>query len=299
MIRTLITGAAGFTGAYLAPLLASRGHEVHGLFHGDEPKDVSDLDRLYACDITDRGAVQSVVDEIQPQHVVHLAAIAYVQHQDVEQMYLANVVGTRNLLDALAGLVQTPRSVIIASSANVYGNSKRGILREDEPFAPANDYAVTKVATEFVASIYSARLPLIIVRPFNYTGRGQSFDFVVPKIVRNARERNPELELGNIDVARDFSDVRTVVDAYARLLEAPEAIGETFNVSSGSAISLKELLSLVGRLSGHHPAVAVNSNLVRKNDVRSLCGCSDKLREIIGPLKQIPIEETLRWMLED
>jgi len=299
MIRTLITGAAGFTGAYLAPLLASRGHEVHGLFHGDEPKDISGLDRLYACDITDRGAVQSVVDEIQPQHVVHLAAIAYVEHQDVEQMYLANVCGTRNLLDALAGLVQTPRSVIIASSANVYGNSKRGILREDDPFAQANDYAVTKVATEFVASIYSARLPLIIVRPFNYTGRGQSFDFVVPKIVRNARERNPELELGNIDVARDFSDVRTVVDAYARLLEAPEAIGETFNVSSGSAISLKELLSLVGRLSGHHPAVAVNSNLVRKNDVRSLCGCSDKLREIIGPLKQIPIEETLRWMLED
>jgi len=299
MIRTLITGAAGFTGAYLAPLLASRGHEVHGLVHGDEAQSVPGVDRLHSCDITDMDAVQSAAEDIQPHHVVHLAAIANVAHQDVEQMYLANVVGTRNLLDALAGLVEPPQSVLIASSANVYGNSERGILREDDPYTPANDYAVTKVATEYVASIYSTRLPLIIVRPFNYTGRGQSVDFVVPKIVRNARDRKPELELGNIDIARDFSDVRTVVDAYARLLGAPKAIGETFNVSSGSAISLQELLSLVGRLSGHHPAVTVNPNFVRKNDVRSLCGNSEKLREVIGPLKQIPMEETLRWMLED
>ena len=130
MIRTLITGAAGFTGAYLAPLLASRGHEVHGLVHGDEAQCVPHVDRLHSCDITVRNAVQSAVEDIQPHHVVHLAAIANVAHQDVEQMYLANVVGTRNLLDALAGLVEPPQSVLIASSANVYGNSERGIFEK-------------------------------------------------------------------------------------------------------------------------------------------------------------------------
>src|SRR5437868_12724387 len=128
MVRTLITGAAGFTGRYLASALADRGHEVHGLVHGGAPQHIPGVTLVHAGDISDNRTVQSVIDEIRPQHVVHLAAVSFVGHLDVQQMYLVNVVGSRNLLGALTCLAEPPKSVLIVSSANVYGNSRKGLL---------------------------------------------------------------------------------------------------------------------------------------------------------------------------
>src|SRR4051812_18698313 len=130
MTRTLITGAGGFTGRYLSFLLAEQGHEVHGLVHTAGP-DVPGASRLYEADLADLSAVQRVVDDVQPDHVVHLAAIAFVAHRDVEQMYRSNVVGTRQLLEAVSRLKRSPRSIVVASSANVYGNAREGVLKED------------------------------------------------------------------------------------------------------------------------------------------------------------------------
>ena len=296
--RTFITGAASFTGHYLAPLLAELGHEVHGLIHDSDDAEVPGVSMMHKGDLTDLGRIRSIVDEVRPDHVVHLAAISYVAHSDVEQMYRANVIGTRQLLEALASLSDGPRSVLLASSANVYGNRRDGVFDETISLAPGNDYGVTKVSMEYVASLYCQRLPIIVVRPFNYTGRGQSTEFIIPKIVAHAREAKPTIELGNIEIARDFSDVRTVIDAYARLLSAPRAIGGTYNVCSGRAVSLVEVLDLVAELSGHRLNVSVNPALVRSNEVRYLCGSPAKLESIIGSLKSIPLEETLRWMLE-
>jgi nucleoside-diphosphate-sugar epimerase len=107
------------------------------------------------------------------------------------------------------------------------------------------------------------------------------------------------IELGNLDVARDFSDVRMIADAYARLLFQQSAIGGTFNVCSGRAIALRNVLELVMSLSGHRFEVKVNSNLVRSNEVRSLHGSRAKLEGVIGSLMSIPIEDTLQWMLDD
>jgi nucleoside-diphosphate-sugar epimerase len=213
-------------------------------------------------------------------------------------MYRGNVVGTRNLLDALASASTPPDAVLLASSANVYGNARAGTLDETVPPAPANDYGVTKAAAELIAAIYSKRLPLIVVRPFNYTGRGQSEQFLIPKIVSHARRRMEEIELGNLDVARDFSDVRGVVDAYARLLEAPQAIGGTFNICSGRATSLSEVIELVSRISGHELTARVNPSFVRADEVKTLCGSAAKVEGVIGPLAMLPLEETLRWMIE-
>lgn len=298
MTRTLVTGAAGFTGRYLAHALAERGHEVHGLVHMHEPE-LADIVRAHEADLTDQDALQKVVAEVRPDHVVHLAAIAFVAHGDIEQMYRTNVVGTRQLLDALAESPATPSSVLIASSANIYGNAREGVLDESVPPAPANDYGVSKVATEYVAQLYASRLPITVLRPFNYTGRGQSIDFLLPKIVAHARARAPVIELGNLDVARDFSDVRTVAAAYAKLLTEPAAVGETFNICSGRAVSLREVVEMVSELSGHPLEVSVNPAFVRANEVRTLCGSPDKLEKVIGPLDSIPLSETLGWMLED
>jgi nucleoside-diphosphate-sugar epimerase len=107
------------------------------------------------------------------------------------------------------------------------------------------------------------------------------------------------IELVNLDVARDFSDVRTVAAAYAKLLTEPAAIGETFNICSGRAVSLREVVEMVSELSGHPLEVRVNPAFVRANEVRTLCGSPDKLEKVIGPLDSIPLRQTLGWMLED
>jgi nucleoside-diphosphate-sugar epimerase len=299
MTRTLVTGAAGFTGRYLTSLLAGQGHDVHGVAHHAPDEPIADASAVHLADLADHSAISRIVDEVRPQHVVHLAAIAFVGHDDIGEMYRANVVGTRQLLDALSELAEPPKSVLIASSANVYGNAREGVLDETLRPAPANDYGVSKVAVEYLGQIYGAKLPLITVRPFNYTGRGQSTNFLIPKIVAHARQRAPVIELGNLDVARDFSDVRTVVDAYARLLDAPHAIGGTFNICSGRAVSLSEILEMVSGIAGHRFEVRVNPDLVRANEVRTLSGSAAMLESVIGNLGGIPLDETLRWMLED
>lgn len=295
----MVTGAAGFTGRYMTSLLTERGHEVHGVVYHEPDEAVTDAAALHLADLADRKAILRVVENVRPDHVVHLAAVAFVGHDDIDEMYRANVVGTRQLLDVLAGLDAAPRSVIVASSANVYGNTRSGVLDEAMLPAPANDYGVSKVAAEYIVHLYAEKLPLVTVRPFNYTGRGQAENFLIPKIIAHARRRAPVIELGNLDVARDFSDVRTVVDAYARLLESHEAIGATFNICSGLAVRLDEILDLVASLSGHRPEVRINPALVRADEVKTLSGSSAKLEAVVGEVDGIGLTDTLRWMLED
>jgi len=297
--RALITGVTGFTGRYLAPKLAELGYEVHGTVHGAAEPPVRGVSQLHPVNLGDAAAINRVISNISPQKVTHLAAISFVAHADVGEMYRSNILGTRNLLQALTNLQSVPEAVLVASSANIYGNAIEGMLDESFPPAPVNDYAVTKAAAELVAGLYKRRLPVIIARPFNYTGRGQSELFLVAKIVAHASRREPVIELGNLDVARDFSDVRGVAEAYCRLLDCPAAIGETFNICSGRATALREVVDLVEQISGHWLKVRTNPQLVRTDEVTTLCGSRHKLDQTIGPLLMPPIEETLRWMLED
>jgi nucleoside-diphosphate-sugar epimerase len=297
--RVLITGATGFTGRHLAPLLAAAGYEVHGTVHGAQGNPVPGIAKLHSVDLADFGSLAAAIADVSPDKVVHLAAIAFVAHSNVGEMYRTNVLGTRNLLHALAGQEKKPHSVLLASSANVYGNAREGVLDEDTPAAPVNDYGITKAAGELVASAYRDRLPIIVARPFNYTGRGQSPDFLIPKIVSHVLEGAEEIELGNLDVERDFSDVRGVADAYARLLEAKGAVGSTFNICSGRAVSLRKVIDLVRAISGRNLDVRVNPAFVRPDEVKRLWGSPAKLEQTIGPLAMPPLEETLHWMLED
>lgn len=292
-----MTGASGFTGRYLAPFLAEAGYEVHGTVHG-EPGGVAGLAEVHDLDLADSEKTIRTIAGIAPDKVLHLAAIAFVAHTDVHEIYRTNIVGTRNLLEGLARAPATPSAVLLASSANVYGNSRHGMLDETVPAAPANDYGVSKAAGELLAATYCDRLPLIVARPFNYTGRGQASHFLIPKIVKHVRDRASEIALGNLDIARDFSDVRGVVDAYARLLEAPAAIGGTFNICSGRATTIAELLELARRVSGHALEVQVDPTLIRPNEVLSLWGSPARIEQVIGPLSMPPLEETLRWMIE-
>jgi len=279
-LKVLITGQNGFTGRYLRAELAAHGHDVVGL----------------QSDLTDANGLAEEMQRVQPDWVAHLAGIAFVGHGEANDFYRVNLMGTRNLLAALAGCGRRPACVLLASSANVYGNSTAGALREDAPPNPANDYAVSKLAMEHMARLWLDRLPIVIARPFNYTGVGQSESFLLPKIVAHFKRRAEMIELGNLDVWRDFSDVRAVVQAYRRLLEISPA-GETVNVCSGRTYSLREVLTLCERLTGHVMAVRVNPAFVRTNEVRSLCGDPSHLRALIGNWDTQPLEDTLGWML--
>lgn len=298
MKKILVTGADGFTGRYLAVELQRAGYEVHGLVRNAATGDVPGVSALHTADLSDCAALAQVVRDVQPHKVVHLAAIAFVAHGDVEAIYRTNLVGTRNLLEALAQAKAPLDAVLLASSANVYGNSVGGVLAEDTPPAPANDYAVSKLAMEYAARLYADRLPLVITRPFNYTGVGQADNFLIPKIISHVRRRAPVIELGNIDVERDFSDVRNVVQLYRRLLEAPAAVGQTFNVCSGQAWSLGDVLNMAREISGHDFEVRVNPAFVRQNEVKTLVGSRAKLDAVVGEVPEIALRDTLRWMLE-
>ncbi|MBN2855898.1 MAG: GDP-mannose 4,6-dehydratase [Halothiobacillaceae bacterium] len=293
----LITGVGGFTGRYLAAHLHSLGYTVVGLAHHPARAVIAGVDRIFYADLADQAALQQVITEVSPDVVVHLAAISFVAHGDAAEIYQVNVVGTRNLLEAVVCSAVPVRAVLVASSANVYGNTQEGVLNEGAQAAPANDYAVSKLASEFVARLYFNRLPIVLVRPFNYTGVGQAEHFLLPKIVNHVRKQAPIIELGNLDVARDFSDVRMVVAYYARLLECPLAIGQTINVCSGKAYTLRDVLDRVRNISHHDFEVRVNPAFVRANEVRVLQGDRSRLLGLVPNVADIPLEDTLHWML--
>lgn len=302
MSRILVTGVDGFTGRYLAPALAAEGHEVHGLVQrAAEPGQPMQpgVRALHACDLLDPAGLLRVVDQVRPDKVAHLAGIAFVGHGDVGAIYSTNLVGVRHLLAALAAVAggdTPPSAVLLASSANVYGNSTAGVIDESVPPAPANDYAVSKLAMEYMAATWQTRLPITVVRPFNYTGIGQSEDFLLPKIVSHFKRRAAVLELGNLDVERDFSDVRTVVDCYARLLKSDTA-GQVLNVCSGLGHTLRAVLRMAADITGHMPEVRINPAFVRANEVQKLVGSRAALERAIGAVEGPSLRDTLRWML--
>jgi len=292
MPTVLITGINGFTGRYLAEELRAAGYTVAGISH-DVPE--AGKGGVFRCNLHDRDALAEVLGQIQPDIVVHLAAISFVANGDVEAIYRTNVIGTRNLLEAVSSCGQIPRSILLASSANVYGNTTVEYINESVPVAPANDYAVSKLAMEYMARLWLDRLPITIVRPFNYTGVGQAEDFLLPKIVSHFKRRAPVIELGNLDVVRDFSDVRSVVHYYRLLLET-ESPCEVFNICSGQGHSLMDVLEMMREISSYSPEVHVNPAFVRANEVRKLVGSRAKLQKWIGPVADIPLRDTLNWM---
>ena len=290
--RVLVTGSEGFTGKYVCEEFARAGWEVWGA--GVKPKPLDE--RYLQINLLQPETLKSIANKVKPDLVVHLAALAFVAQQDPALFYQVNVIGTRNLLEALCNQNTPPECTILASSANVYGNSELEILDESSATQPANDYAVSKLAMEYLAKTFSNQLPITITRPFNYTGVGQSDRFLIPKIVDHFRRQAPVIELGNLDVAREFSDVRDVALNY-RLLAEHRPIGETINLCSGQPLSLNECLSLVSEISGHELAVTVNPAFVRTNEVARLSGDRTKLESLIAAPTPRDFGETLEWML--
>jgi len=292
--RVLVTGAAGFTGRHLCTHLRECGYRVFGLVEHARV----DPDDLVA-DLLDAPALGAAIRTAAPDHVVHLAAIAFPGHAEAASIYRVNLTGTLTLLEALVREGFGRNRVLLPSTGTVYASSESGELLETAPLAPATHYAVSKLAMEHMARMYARSLPITVVRPFNYTGPGQHEPYLIPKIVRHFAERAATIELGNVDVIRDFLDVRSVVDVYQRLLNTPAAAGGTFNVCSGKGVAIRDLVAMLEELTGHRIAIRVNPKFVRPDEPRRIVGCSAKLHAIIGDLRTGPLATTLADMLAE
>jgi GDP-6-deoxy-D-talose 4-dehydrogenase len=277
----LVTGADGFTGVHFVKQAQTAGYDVFE----------------FNAELTNPQAVQAQVDAAAPDVVVHLAAISFVGHDKPSAFYDVNVIGTLNLLDALLKLPKPPKRVLLASSANVYGNCELSPISESQAPAPLNHYAMSKLAMEHLARTYADRMPLFFVRPFNYTGSDQVESFVIPKLVAHFKRRAATVELGNLTVEREYNDVRMVTDAYLKLLEKA-VIGQTYNICSSKTYTLHQVIDTLIELTGHHINVAVNPAFVRANELHRLCGDASKLNMTIGTYDSIALKDTLRWMLE-
>jgi len=280
----MVTGASGFTGQHLCALARKSGYEVVKV----------------KSDLLDRSSLADELILAKPDLVAHLAAISFVGSPDKSSFYSVNVIGTTNLLDVISELPKTPGKVLLASSANVYGNCDISPISENTQPRPVNHYAASKFAMEQLSRTYSSKLSIVITRPFNYTGRGQHINFVIPKLVDHFSERKSSISLGNIHVEREFNDVQMVCDLYLKLLKFGVP-GEIYNICSSNAYSLETVIGLLVKLTGHSLTVNVDPEFVRPNEVQRLCGDPRKINELVeqhsGILPNISLEETLKSML--
>lgn len=292
-MRALITGGKGFVGQWLAAHLEDQGDEVVAI----------DLE----TDVADGTAVRRVMDSVRPEAVYHLAALTHVGEswENPGQVLRVNVLGTAEIL-AAARALETPSAprVLVVSSAEVYGTVRpeQLPLAEDTPARPVSPYAASKLAAEAVAlqAWRGFGQPVIVVRPFNHIGPGQSPNFFVPalakRIVEARRSGATALRVGTLTTRRDFTDVRDVVVAY-RLLVERGASGEVYNVCSGRDVAMAEVAAHLLELARADLELETDPDLVRPVDVPVLRGDCARLRQATGWQPTIPLAATLADVL--
>ncbi len=304
-LKVLVTGATGFVGRHLGRVLSAEGLEVHGTCFPDHP---CPGDRqLYHVDLRSAEPTDAVLERVRPDWVIHLAAVSNVRRswEDRRATVETNLVGTSNLFEAVRRFAPSAR-VLFTSSSDVYGLPRSGEypFREEDPAEALNPYAYTKLAGELLCRFYAKveRLDIVVVRPFPHTGPGQGPDFVfsdwASQIVRIERGRSaPVIRVGNLGVRRDYSDVRDVVRGYHLLLLKGRP-GEVYNICSGRAVSLKEILARLLSFSTTPVKVEVDPAKLRKTDIPFLAGDGSKIGRETGWTAEIPLERTLRDLIE-
>lgn len=300
-MRVLLTGAAGFVAPYVARELESRGHEV---FATDVAKAVDRFPRYAPCDISSADAVRALVRDAAPDACVHLAGISFVPDaaKNPGLLYAVNIAGTINLLEAMADGAGNRRFLFV-STAQAYGCTFDPLdapVSEQATLYPLSPYAISKVAGEAATRAYGRYkgLDILIARPTNHTGPGQTAKFVAPSFVAQAREIKAGTRrcftTGNLESGRDFCDVRDVARAYAMILEKGRP-GATYNISSGERYTIAAVLDIVRRLAGVDAPAETDQSLWRPTDYSRLLDVA-RLRAL-GWAPHRSLETTIRDML--
>ena len=291
MNKVLIFGIDSFTGKHLSVYLKESGYEVEGTSFLKEGKSI------HLCDITKKKQITSILDKVHPVYIINLSGISFSAHKNSLDFYKVNTLGTENILSSIEKLQLKPKKIILASSATVYGKQDTNILDEKLTPNPSDHYGISKYAAECIAKNFFTKLPIIITRPFNYTGIGQSDIFLIPKIVNHFKNRKKVIELGNLDVSREFNSISFVCDAYKRLLKC-SSTSEVVNIASNRGIKLLDVIDSMNQIAGYKIEVKTNPKFIRKNEIKRLTGSNKKLFEMIGDIKQQPFKYTLKEMYE-
>jgi len=302
--KILITGCSGFLGTHLTELLAKeKDFRLYGLTE-IENFDSPYLD-VYHIDIRDREKVYTTIESIQPELIFHLAAIANVgfswQHQ--QETYEINFIGSSNVIEAIREISPHSR-ILLMSSAELYGNCKNNACKEKDALAkPKNPYSLSKYAMELVGNLYlqAREMDIVTVRSFNFTGPGQSDQFVasdfshqIAKIEKGRQE--PTIRVGNLSAVRDISDVRDIARYLAVIAQKAET-GEIFNLCSGSTYSIKDILNILLSFSNKEIQVLVDEKKLRPVDIPKLWGDTSLLRNNFNLTPTYNIKQTLYDLL--
>ncbi len=304
-MRALVTGGAGFAGRHLLDALRAAGHEAHAadLHSVEKPTDAA---RHHLLDVTDAAACRALIGQLRPDWLFHLAGFAHVgkAEQAPDACLAVNFGGTRAVLEACVSASPATR-VLLVSSAEVYGRVTEAALpvTEDAPLAPTTVYAVSKAAAEMAGHHARARgVSVVILRPFNHVGPGQSPDFVASAFAQQVARieqglQEPVLRVGNLEARRDLLDVRDTVVGYVLAAQAgrPDA---TYNVCSGRAVVMRDILDTLLSLSTVDVRVEQDPSRMRALDMPVFLGSGETLRRDTGFVPQRVLRDTLRDVLD-
>ena len=312
MKRVLITGITGFVGSHLAELLLSNGEfEVYGIERPRSKNEnilhIRNKLKLFEADIRDAASMYRLIKEIEPHYIFHLAAQSFVPHSFTapQETLVTNVIGTLNVLEAI-------RHNNVDSAMHLAGSSEEyGLVKEDEtpvkesnPTRPQSPYAVSKVAMTKLALQYhrSYGIKTVVTRAFNHTGPRRGEVFVTSNFAKQIAEiekgkKEPIIHVGNLEAKRDFSDVRDIVKAYLLAAEKCDN-GEIYNICSGKAWAISEVLDMLIKMSNVKVDVKQDPSRLRPSDVPNLVGDYTKFKEKTGWKPEIPFEITLRDLLD-
>ena len=310
MKKILITGYHGFVSRHLLEYLHLSGesYEIVGL---SRTKSDTSLHpglniKTVQADLNDRASIAVILEQFKPQQIIHLASDSSVAHswQAPVESFQNNTNIFLNLVEGVRTL-KFPCRILSIGSSEEYGvvNAKHIPISEETPFNPVSPYAVARVSQELLSRIYSDGygMDIVITRSFNHIGPGQKENFVISsfakQIIGIKKGRGKVLQVGNIDVIRDFLDVRDVVKAYMLLLEKGNS-GQVYNICSGKGYSLKEVLDKMMAIAGVDACYEVNEKLIRPADNPVIIGSNEKIRKECGWQPGITIEESLKDILD-
>ncbi len=306
MKRVLVTGCSGFVGRNLVPMLMDEGFEVWGV-------DVRDWEEGFPgtgfrkLDLSDRRETSKTLARVKPEAIIHLAAMSSAGRSFAEPLdtIRVNLLSTLTILEHVR-IEGAGTRILAVGSAEEYGpvDREKLPLREDMPPNPVNPYALSKVFQEDCCKLYSSlyEVEVVMARSFNHTGPHQTETFVLPSLAKQITEiklgmRPPELEVGDLQVKRDFLDVRDVAGAYVALLLGGKR-GEVYNVCSGKSWTLEELLGKLSALAGVTPRITVSQARLRPVDTRELVGDNSKIVRDTGWRPRIGMDDTLSSLLD-
>ena len=283
--KALIFGIDSFTGSYLKQSFEKKRIKVFGTTF-------SEKNTPTYCDITNYHECVQFLKSLSPDYVVNLSGISFVPHSDYRQIYDVNFKGALNVLKACEDHLPNCK-LLLLSSGQIYSASRTSI-NELHDLKLSNHYAVSKYSMERMTILSS--LDVKIARSFNYTGVGQDNKFLIPKIINHYKDGQRSITLGDVDIHRDFSDVRDVTDAYLSILFS-DSKEKIFNVCSNTTHSISEILSFLNQECGYRMNVEQSAEFMRSNVVRFVKGDNGRLKSL-GWKKNHSFLDTLKWMLD-